>query len=148
MSRVVEDYLQEGLVLKLDDMLEKTPNVTVTELKANASLFVSNMKLNTKAIARVTSSRAKFIPTKMIALSVIIEDFSEIRRLIDFKGFKDLKLLRYDRKKFEAGLTCLGITDFRCATNPSSDEFKVLMNNLMKECRKNDKAGERTFVLF
>ena len=37
----------------------------------------------------------------MIALNVIIDDYSELRRLQDFKGFKNLKLLRYDRAKFE-----------------------------------------------
>ena len=100
MSKTVEDYLQDGLTLKLDSMLQEKPSVTVTELKINASLLVSGLRLNTKAIARITSSRPKFIPTKMIALSVIIEDFSELRRLRDFAGFKNLNLLRYDRKKF------------------------------------------------
>ena len=36
----------------------------------------------------------------MIAISVIIEDYSELRRLRDFRGFKDLEKLRYDRIKF------------------------------------------------
>ena len=72
----------------------------VTELRQNPILLVKDLRLNKQAIARVTSSRKKFIPTKMIALSVIIEDYSELRRLKDFAGFKNLKSLRYDRAKF------------------------------------------------
>ena len=92
--------MKEGLTLKLDAMLQDKPGMFVSELVRNAGSIVSNLNLNQKAIARVSSSRKKFIPTKMIALSVLIEDFSELRRLRDFSGFKDLKLLRYDRKKF------------------------------------------------
>lgn len=81
-------------------------------------------------------------------MSVIIDDFSELRKLRDFAGFKDLKLLRYDRAKFTKGLKCLGITDLRLLTNPSFPQFLKTMNDLYKECKRNHKAGERTFVLF
>ena len=84
----------------------------------------------------------------MIALSVIIDDYSELRRLRDFSGFKNLKLLRYDRVKFNTGLKCIGITDVRQLTNPSYQEFLKTMNDLYKECNRNHKAGERTFVMF
>lgn len=36
----------------------------------------------------------------------------------------------------------------RTLTNPSYQEFLKFINDLMKECRQNHKAGERTFVLF
>ena len=75
--------------------------MTVTELRQNPLVLTDGLKLNRKAVARVTSSRQKFLPTKMIALNVIIDDYSELRRLWDFKGFKNLKLLRYDRAKFQ-----------------------------------------------
>ena len=104
--------------------------------------------MNKHAIARVTSSRKKFIPTKFIALNIIIEDYSELRRLKDFAGFKNLTTLRYDRVKFSQGLKCLGITDVRYLTNPSYIELRNTMNKLYKECRTNNKAGERTLVLF
>ena len=93
------DYMQEGLVFKLDKLLEGTA-IMVTELRQNPILHVKDLRLNKQAIARVTSSRKKFIPTKMIALNVIIEDYSELRSLKDFAGFKNLKSLRYDRVKF------------------------------------------------
>ena len=96
----MSEYVQDGLVLTLDKLLEGTPAMMVTELRQNPILLVKDLRLNKQAIARVTSSRKKFIPTKMIALSVIIEDYSELRRLKDFAGFKNLKSLRYDRAKF------------------------------------------------
>ena len=122
--------------------------MTVTELRQNPLVLTNDLRLNQKAIARVTSSREKFIPTKMIALSVIIDDYYELRKMRDFAGFKDLKLLRYDRVKFTEGLKCLGITDLRLLTNPSFPQFLKTMNDLYKECKRNHKAGERTFVLF
>ena len=90
MSKTAVDYVQDGLVLKLDKLLEGTPAMMVTELRQNPILLVKDLRLNKQAIARVTSSRKKFIPTKMIALSVIIEDYSDLRRLRDFAGFKNL----------------------------------------------------------
>ena len=101
LRKTVEDYMQDGLVLKLDALLEDTPAMTITELRQNPLVLTNDLKLNRHAIARVTSSRKKFLPTKMIALNVIIDDYSELRRLWDFKGFKNLKLLRYDRAKFQ-----------------------------------------------
>ena len=92
--------MQDGLVLKLDSLLEDRPAITFEDLRKNSLLLVSGLRLNIHAIARVTSSRKKFVPTKMIALSVIIDDYSELRRLRDFAGFKNLKFLRYDRSKF------------------------------------------------
>ena len=50
--------------------------MTVTELRQNPLVLTNDLRLNQKAIARVTSSREKFLPTKMIALSVIIDDYS------------------------------------------------------------------------
>ena len=82
--------MQDGLVLKLDSLLKDRPAITVDDIRQNSLLLVTNLRLNSTAIARVTSSRKKFVPTKMIALSVIIEDYSELRRLKDFSGFKDL----------------------------------------------------------
>ena len=68
--------------------------MTVTELRQNPLVLTDGLKLNRKAVARVTSSRQKFLPTKMIALNVIIDDYSELRRLRDFAGLKNLKMLR------------------------------------------------------
>ena len=84
----------------------------------------------------------------MIAFNVIIDDYSELRRLYDFRGFKNLKSLRYNRAKFEQGLKCIGITDVRHLTNPSFPEFLESMDDLEAECNRNHEAGERTFVLF
>ena len=100
LSKTMAAYVQESLILSLDTILEGKPALTVTELRQNPLVLTNEMRLNKQAIARVTSSRKKFIPTKMIALSVIIDDYSELRRLRDFAGFKNLKLVRYDRSKF------------------------------------------------
>ena len=97
LSKTVTDYIQDGLTLKLDSILSERPAITFAELRQNPIVLTNDMRLNQQAVARVTSSRKKFIPTKMIALSVIIEDYSEMRKLRDFAGFKDLKTLRYDR---------------------------------------------------
>ena len=97
LSKTVTDYVQDGLSLKLDSILNERPAITFAELRQNPVVLTNDLRLNQQAIARVTSSRKKFIPTKMIALSVIIEDYSEMRKLRDFAGFKDLKTLRYDR---------------------------------------------------
>ena len=140
--------MRDGLVLQMDSIIKTKPFMRIKELKLFPDLLVTDLKFNRQAIARVTSSRKKFIPTKMIALSVIIEDYSELRRLRDFLGFKNLKTLHYDRSKFVKGLACLGITDVRYLTDPSWLEFRDTMNNLYKECKDNFKAGERTFVLF
>ena len=90
LGKTIDNYLQDGLVLKLDSLLEDRPDITFEDLRQNSLLLVTGLRLNSHAIARVTSSRKKFVPTKMIALSVIIEDYSELRRLKDFSGFKDL----------------------------------------------------------
>ena len=100
LGKTIAAYMQEGLILSLDKILEDRPALTVTELRHNPLVLTNEMRLNKQAIARVTSSRKKFVPTKMIALSVIIDDYSELRRLRDFSGFKNLELLRYDRSKF------------------------------------------------
>ena len=100
LSKTIVAYVQEGLILILDTILEENPTMTVTELRQNPLVLTNEMRLNKKASARVSSSHKKFIPTKMIALSVIIDDYSELRRLRDFAGFKNLKTLRYDRSKF------------------------------------------------
>ena len=97
LSKTIAAYVQEGLILSLDTILEQNPAMTVTELRQNPLVLTNEMRLNKKAIARVSSANKKFIPTKIIALSVIIEDYSELRRLRDFAGFKNLKTLRYDR---------------------------------------------------
>ena len=76
LRKTVEDYMQDGLVLKLDALLEDTPAMTITELRQNPLVLTNDLKFNRHAIARVTSSRKKFLPTKMIALSVIIDDYS------------------------------------------------------------------------
>ena len=123
LSKTVTDYMQEGLNLKLDSILDDRLTITFAELRQNPAFLTNELRLNHQAIARVTSSRKKFIPTKMIALSVIIEDYTEMRKLRDFAGFKDLKTLRYDRAKFAQGLKCIGITDLRQLTNPSLVEF-------------------------
>ena len=52
-----------------------------------------------------------FIPTKVITMFFANEDYSALRRFHDFKGFKNLETLRYDREKFIQGLRCFGIKD-------------------------------------
>ena len=99
-SKTLATCVQEGLVLSLDIILKDKPALTVTELRQNPLVLTNEMRLNRQAIARVTSSRRKFIPTKIIALSVIIDDYSELRRLRDFSWFKNLKFLSYNRSKF------------------------------------------------
>ena len=88
------DYVQDGLVLKLDMLLQDKPAISIAELRQNPLVLTEDLKLNEKAIARVTSSRKNVVPTKMIALNVIIDDYSELRRLRDFAGLKNLKMLR------------------------------------------------------
>ena len=72
--------------------------------------------------------------TKVIALSVIVEDYSEVRRLQDFKGFKDLETLRYDQSKFREGCKVLGVEDenFKTLKNPDYDVFLKTLNELQK----------------
>ena len=88
------DYVQDGLVLKLDMLLQDKPAISIAELRQNPLVLTEDLKLNEKAIARVSSSRKNVVPTKMIALNVIIDDYSELRRLRDFAGLKNLKMLR------------------------------------------------------
>ena len=88
------DYVQDGLVLKLDMLLQDRPAISIAELRQNPLVLTEDLKLNEKAIARVSSSRKNVVPTKMIALNVIIDDYSELRRLRDFAGLKNLKMLR------------------------------------------------------
>ena len=83
----------------------------------------------------------------MIALNVIIDDYSELRRLRDFAGFKNLTMLRNDRAKFEQGLKCIGITDVRNLTNPSYAELEMTFIDLKSECERNHRDGEKTYVL-
>lgn len=56
--------------------------------------------VNKKALARLTSPRLPFIPTKVITMFFSNENYSALRKLHDFEGFKNLETLRYDREKF------------------------------------------------
>lgn len=116
-------YVHEGIALKLDALLIDRPAMTLAELRQNSMMMVEGSKFDRKAIARVTAQRPKFVPTKMIALSVTIENYAELRRLKDFRGFKNLGTLRYDVEKFMQGVQCLGITDVRRLREPSLIEF-------------------------
>lgn len=49
--------MQDGLVLKLDAILEAKPSMTVIELRQDPLVLTNDLRLNKKAIARVTSSR-------------------------------------------------------------------------------------------
>ena len=126
--------------------------MTLIELKQNSMLMVEGSRFDKRAIARITSQRGKFVPTKMIALLVAIEDYAELRRLRDFKGFKNLNKLRYDRAKLKQGLKCLGFKDedIRVLDDPSMKVFTDTMNTIRSDCTKHYKETNgdgKSFVL-
>ena len=141
LKETFDSYLHEGLVLKLDSLLQDRPSMTLAELKQNSMLMVEGSRFNKRAIARVTSQRGKFVPTRMIALLVANENYSELRRLRDFKGFKNLNKLRYDRAKLKQGLKCLGFKDedIRVLDDPSMKVFTDTMNTIRSDCTKHYK---------
>ena len=104
LQKTIGDYIHESLTSKLEELsklskdldkempllIKVLPNLT-KDLEANVNL---------KALQRLTSSRLPFIPTKVITMFISNEDYSALRRLRDFKGYKNLETLRYDREKF------------------------------------------------
>ena len=46
LSKTVEEYMQDGLVPKLDALLQDRPAMTVTELRQNPLVLTDNLRLN------------------------------------------------------------------------------------------------------
>ena len=153
LEKTIGDYILEGLSNKLEELKTKLgSDLDLSHLEYTLPHLTDDMgaSVNLKALQRLTSSRLPFIPTKVITMFFTNEDYSALRKLYDFKGYKNLETLRYDRKKFIQGLKCFGVKekDIREFRNANYETFKDTFNKVQMECKENDKAGEKTLVLF
>lgn len=119
----------------------------VADIVNNLAGFMNGLHVNDAAINRISSAKPPFKPTKTIALCVHIEEYSDLRRLKDFKLYRNLKQLRYARQKFYEGVRGLGYSEIRYIQNPTKEKLETTFKLLENECVANEKKGELTFVI-
>ena len=98
LEKTASDYILDGV--KHGFKALKTNIAELTFSDESAKLLVKEMKLNRYGVARVASSRPKFVPDNTIVVSILNSDYSILRSSPDYRNFKDLILLDYDRFKF------------------------------------------------
>ena len=84
----MSDYIIEGLSNKLEELCKEKTDLDLPLLRQTLPLLTKDLdvKINMKALTRLTSLRPPFTPTKVISMLIMNEDFSALRRLHDFKG--------------------------------------------------------------
>lgn len=144
-----EAYIADGVQKQLSKLrADGSDSISLAELEQNPTLFTNGIEINSKALARFASGRDLIVPSKAIAVSITIEDYSNLRQFSDFAGYQNLKTVRYDREKFVQGCRCAGISDIRQFNNPSFRQLNVVVSALQKEVKDNGKNNQKTFVLF
>ena len=102
LEKTIGDYVQECITERLEELSSQILFHDTLHLKQVLPHLIEDLDINVnkKALARLTSPNLPFIPTKVIPMIFMNEDYSELRKLHDFKNFKDLITLRYDREMF------------------------------------------------
>ena len=97
-EKMIGDYVREGLTTKLNELSKENKDLDSPLLEQSLTLLTKDFDqvINMKAIARLTSPRPPFIPTKIIAMFIANNDYSTLRRLLDFKSIKNIEQVNYD----------------------------------------------------
>lgn len=130
-------YLEDRISSRLVELMEQKEDLLVADLVNNLAGFMNGLHVNDGAVTRIASSKHPFRPSKTIALCIHIEEYSDLRRLKDFKLYRNMKQLRYARQKFYDGVRGLGYSEIRYLQNPTSEKLEQTFQTLENECISN-----------